>query len=301
MTSPHFRDIKKLGFIGLGVMGGPMCRNLATKSGLPVFAHDTRPDAASGLGARAVVACADVAAVADEADLVFLSLPGGPELEAVAATLLARARPGQIVVDHTTAPVSLARDLAAKFAEAGAHFADAPVARTRAAAEAGTLSIMVGAEPPLFRALLPYLEQVARDVTRCGGPGAGQAVKLLNNMVLFETVAALSEALAIGKSAGLDPDLLFATLSKGSADSFALRNHGMKAMLPGDFPERAFSVRYALKDLAYALDLARDGGIETPGAEVARDLLARAEIAGDGDRYFPVLSRLFDPSGENPA
>jgi hypothetical protein len=272
-----------------------MCRNLARKSGLPVYAFDPRPEAAAGLSARAVVACPDVETVADEADIVFLSLPGGPELEAVGETLLARARRGQVVVDHTTAPVALARDLAARFAAAGAHFADAPVARTRAAAEAGTLSIMVGAEPPLFRAILPYLEHVASDVTRCGGPGTGQAVKLLNNMVLFETVAALAEALAVGRAAGLDPDLLFSTLSKGSADSFALRNHGMNAMLPGAFPERAFSVRYALKDLAYALDLARESGIETPGAEGVRRLLERAEAAGDGDRYFPVLSKLLGP------
>ena len=294
MTAARFRDIKKLGFIGLGVMGGPMCRNLAGKSGLPVFAYDPRPDAAAELGTRTVVACSGVAAVAEEADLIFLSLPGGDEVSDVAEILLRASKPGAIVVDHTTAPVALTRDLAGRFGAAGRHFADAPVARTRAAAEAGTLSVMVGAEPALFAAIAPYLEHVARDITRCGGPGAGQAVKLLNNMVLFETVAALSEALAIGKSAGLDPEVLFDTLSKGSADSFALRNHGMKAMLPGEFPDRAFSVRYALKDLAYALDLARDAGIETPGAEAVRALLDRAEEAGDGDRYFPVLSRLFD-------
>lgn len=296
-----FRDIKKLGFVGLGVMGGPMCRNLAAKSGLPVFAFDARPDAAASPGSRALVVCPDLETVADEADLIFLSLPGGTELEAVAGALLMRIRPGQIVVDHTTAPVALTRELAARFAAAGAHLADAPVARTRAAAEAGTLSIMVGAEPPLFRAIAPYLEHVASDISRCGGPGAGQAVKLLNNMVLFETVAALSEALAVGQAAGLDPNVLFDTLAKGSADSFALRNHGMKAMLPGDFPERAFSVRYALKDLAYALELARDGGIDTPGADLARHLLERAEAAGDGERYFPVLSRLFDPDGDDRA
>ena len=293
MTAPHFRDIKKLGFVGLGVMGGPMCRNLASKSGLPVFAFDTRPDAIAGLGQRAIVACSSVAAVAEEADLIFLSLPGADELQAVADTLLETVRPGAIVVDHTTAPVRLTRDFAERFATAGAHFADAPVARTRAAAEAGTLSVMVGAEPELFGLLAPYLEHVASDITRCGEVGAGQAVKLLNNMVLFETVAALSEALAIGKSAGLDPEVLFRTLSKGSADSFALRNHGMKAMLPDEFPERAFSVRYARKDLAYALELARDGGIQTPGADAVRDLLERADAAGDGERYFPVLSRLF--------
>lgn len=293
MTAPHFRDIKKLGFTGLGVMGGPMCRNLAAKSGLPVFAFDPRSEAVTAVGHKAVVGCATVEDVAEEADLIFLSLPGGNELLAVAETLLGSVKPGAIVLDHSTAPVALTRELAGRFSAAGAHFADAPVARTRAAAEAGTLSVMVGAKPELYSVIMPYLEHVASDVTRCGGVGAGQAVKLLNNMVLFETVAALSEALAIGRAAGLDPELLFRTLSKGSADSFALRNHGLKAMLPGEFPDRAFSVRYARKDLAYALELARDGGIETPGAAAVRDLLERAEAAGDGERYFPVVSRLF--------
>ena len=294
MTTPHFRDIKKLGFIGLGVMGAPMCRNLAAGSGLPVYAHDRRAEALAAIAGRRIVTCSGIAEVVAEADLIFLSLPDAEALTAVGEACLTSVRPGQIVVDHTTAPVSLARDFADRFADAGAHFADAPVARTRAAAEAGTLSIMVGAEPALFRAISPYLEYVATQITRCGGPGAGQVVKLLNNMVLFETVVALSEAVAVGKAAGLDPEILFDTLSKGSADSFALRNHGMKAILPGDFPERAFSVHYALKDLSYALDLARDGGVETPGAEVARGLLRRAERLGDGKRYFPVLSRLFD-------
>lgn len=297
MSPPHFRDIKKLGFIGLGVMGAPMCRNLSAKSGLPVYVHDRSPEAVSALESRAVVACSDMSIVVEEADLIFLSLPGGDELADVGEACLAGLRPGQIIVDHTTAPVGLSRELAAGFASAGGHFADAPVARTRAAAEAGTLSIMVGAEPPLFAVIAPYLEFVASDITRCGGPGTGQAVKLLNNMVLFETVVALSEALAVGTTAGLDPEVLFTTLTKGSADSFALRNHGMNAILPGEFPERAFSVRYAMKDLTYALELAKEGGVSTPGADVANALLQAAEAAGDGDRYFPVMSRIL---GGNP-
>src|SRR5437867_3597999 len=95
--------------------------------------------------------------------------------------------------------------------------------------------------------------------------GCGQVVKLLNNMVMVETVVAISEALAIGKRAGVDGERLFAALSKGSADSFALRHHGMKAVLPGVFPERAFSTVYARKDLEYALDLAWDVNVAAQG------------------------------------
>src|SRR5438093_680423 len=97
----------------------------------------------------------------------------------------------------------------------------------------------------------PLARCFATDVTHCGEVGAGQVTKILNNMVLFETVNALAEAVAVAKHNGVDPKLLLDTLSKGSADSFALRNHGMKAIVPGHFPERAFSTEYALKDLSY--------------------------------------------------
>ena len=110
--------------------------------------------------------------------------------------------------------------------------------------------------------LRPYLACFASDISHCGGIGAGQVAKLMNNMVLFQTVAAIAEAMAIGSKAGVDETLLLQALSNGSADSFALRNHGMKAMLPRNFPADAFSTGYALKDIGYALDLAEQSGIE---------------------------------------
>ena len=116
----------------------------------------------------------------------------------------------------------------------------------------------------------------------------------MNNMVLFQTVVALSEALSVGRRAGVDGERLFDTLTKGSADSFALRNHGMKALLPGDFPRRAFSTRYALKDLACALELADDVGLKLQGAELARALLNETVEQGHGDEYFPAVLTTID-------
>jgi 3-hydroxyisobutyrate dehydrogenase len=126
-------------------------------------------------------------------------------------------------------------------------------------------------------------------VTRCGDVGAGQVTKILNNMVLFETVNALAEAVAVAKRSGVDPALLLNTLSKGSADSFALRNHGMKAIVPGHFPERAFSTEYAQKDLSYALEL-----VKLRGAELVAEVLQEAIDAGSGGAYFPVIARHLD-------
>jgi len=293
-----------LGCIGLGVMGEPICRNLVQKSGRRVIGYDIRPEPLERLAAHGVGAAATVADVMREADIVLLSLPSGREVAALchgAEGALAHTRRGQIVVDLGTSPPSLARDLATAFAARGAGFADAPVARTRAAAEAGTLSVMVGAAPEIFEQLRPVLENFATDILHCGPPGAGQVVKILNNMVLVETVVALSEALAIARSEGVDGAVLFEAFARGSADSFALRNHGMKALLPGVFPERAFSASYARKDLGYALDLAAAQGLSIAGAENAARLLERAIAAGDGERYWPVLSRAFGPKNPQSA
>ena len=128
----------------------------------------------------------------------------------------------------------------------------------------------------IFARIEPYLRCFATDVLHCGPVGAGQVVKLMNNMVLFETGGAIAEALAIGRRSGVAPEVLLDALSQGSADSFALRNHGMNAMLPGTYPERAFSIRYAQKDLEYALALAAQAGVDAAGrAPRARALCPR--------------------------
>ena len=278
-----------LGFIGLGVMGEPMCRNLAQKSGRKVVAHDIRAEPLDRLKAHGVET-----GDPSGSDVIFLSLPGGPELEKVAAALLAKARSGQTIVDLTTAPVGLTRELAAKAEAKGVAWADAPVARTRAAAEAGTLSATVGASDEVFARIEPLLRCFCSDVTHVGAIGAGQVAKLLNNMVLLETVVALSEALAIGRRAGVDGAKLFDALSKGSADSFALRNHGMKALVPGQFPERAFPATYMLKDLSYALELAGQSGLHLRNAKLAGDLLREAISAGHGEEYWPTILNAID-------
>ena len=287
-------SIERIGFIGLGVMGEPMCRNLLRKSGAAVIAFDRDRAPLERLAAEGAVVAAHTGAVLDGSSVVFLSLPSGEVVRQVAHAadgLLAHVKPGQVVVDLSTSPVDTTRALAAEFRQRGADFVDAPVARTRAAAEAGTLSVMVGAEPELFERLRPLIATFASDITRCGPVGCGQVVKILNNMVLFETVVAICEAKAIGERAGVDAALLFDTLSKGSADSFALRNHGMKAVLTGEFPERAFSVEYARKDLLYALRLAQETGVDARGARTVDGWFAEAIAAGDGEQYHPVISR----------
>ncbi len=289
-----------LGFIGLGVMGEPMCANLARKSGRPVAAFDLHPAPVGRLASCGVRACASVAEVAASADVVFLSLPSAAEVEAVClgAAGLAAAR-GRIrtIVDMSTSSVEATRRIATRLAAAGIEFVDAPVARTRAAAQEGTLLIMVGGAAAQFRAVEPLLACMGSDVVHCGPVGNGQVVKILNNMVLFMTGQALAEALVIGVRAGVDGARLFAALSHGSADSFALRNHGMKALVPGLFPEKAFPADYALKDIRLALELAEACGVEARGARLTADLLQETSAAGFGADYWPVLVKLIERAG----
>ncbi len=284
---------KTIGFIGLGVMGEPICRNLVRKSGARLIALDLSEQPLARMRSEGADTAGTVADIVKQSDLVFLCLPSAKHVRAVfeGDGILKNIRKGQIVVDLGTSSVKQTRDFARQLQAKGAVWADAPIARTRQAAQDGTLSVMVGAAPDIFSAIEPLIRCFATDVTNCGAVGAGQVTKILNNMVLFETVNALAEAVALAERNGVDAALLLDTLSKGSADSFALRNHGIKAILPGNFPERAFSTKYALKDLSYALELADDAGIKLRGAELIGQVLQEAIDAGSGGAYFPVIAK----------
>ena len=285
-----------IGFIGVGTMGEPMCRNLAKKSGLTVLAADRDGAPLKRLEADGVK-IASLDEIATTCRTIFLSLPGGREVAQVClgeGGLVDKAKLGWTVIDLSTAPPRLAQRLYEEFEGKASAFADAPVARTRQAAIDGTLSIMVGATAPTFERIEPLLRHMASEVTHCGAAGAGQTVKILNNLVLFQTVVALAEALTIARAQGVDGKVLFETLSKGSADSFALRNHGMKAMLPDVFPERAFSTEYALKDLSYAIEMGEQHGVPGLGADVAREVMERAVELGHGKEYWPVLLKAIE-------
>jgi 3-hydroxyisobutyrate dehydrogenase len=293
---PSFTElgISKIGFIGLGVMGEPMCGHLARGSGIPVMAHDLRAEPLQRLAADGVTA-ASLQAIAGACDVILMSLPDGKAVAAVVAQLEPHLRSGQCVVDTSTSPVELTREIGVRLAAKGIQYADAPVARTREAASRGELSIMVGATEATFSRIRPILETMGSDVTHCGPIGCGQVVKILNNMLVFQHCGALAEAISIGRRHGVPAEVLLPTMAMGSGDSFVLRNHGMKAMLPGVFPERAFSTRYAMKDLSYALEMAEASGLDMAAAKLAMVRLKQAEEAGYGDQYHPVVLKVIDP------
>jgi 3-hydroxyisobutyrate dehydrogenase-like beta-hydroxyacid dehydrogenase len=276
-------------------MGEPMCGHLSRRSGRTVLAHDLRPEPLARLAAEHV-ATASPAEIAERCDLILFSLPDGKAVAAVVGELEPHLRSGQCVVDTSTSSVPLTREIGTRLTGRGIGYADAPVARTREAAARGELSIMVGASDAVFAHIRPILETMGTDVTHCGPIGCGQVAKILNNMLVFQNTAALAEAIAIGRRNGVPPEVLLPTIAKGSGDSFVLRSHGMKSMLPRDFPERAFSTRYAIKDLSYALEIAAASGLAVPGAELAMQRLKASEQAGNGEKYHPAVLLLIDPA-----
>ncbi len=292
--SSELRPIATIGFIGLGVMGEPMCGHLARRAGRPVLGYDLRREPLVRLAAQGVTEAAP-GEMARRCDLILLSLPDARAVQSVLAELESELQAGQCVVDTSTSPAALTREIGARLASRRIAYADAPVARTREAAARGELSIMVGATDAVFAHIRPMLDMMGTDVTHCGPVGCGQVVKLLNNMLVFQNTAALAEAIALGRRHGVEPQTLLPAIAKGSGDSFVLRSHGMKAMLPGVFPERAFSTRYAMKDLSYALELADAAGVDVPGARLTMQRLEEAERRGYGDQYHPVVLKVIDP------
>lgn len=299
MEGTYAMGAPSLGFVGIGVMGQAMATNLVERSGRPVVVYDLDPvriETMRQVGAQVATTLAELSA---QCDVIFLSLPNAIAVEAVVVDtggLADSGHEGQTIVDLSTSTVALARALSAGLRERGISFLDAPVSRTHAAAVAGTLAITVGAaDRGDFDRIEPLLRFMATDITLCGLPGAGTLVKLLNNLIVFETVVALSEAITIARHSGLIGDeLFFEALARGSASSFALANHGMKSLLPDTHPVGLFSCEYMLKDIGYALGLARDLGISTELGDIAEKMLGQAIEYGYGDQYHTAVVRVVE-------
>ncbi|MEC7398007.1 MAG: NAD(P)-dependent oxidoreductase [Pseudomonadota bacterium] len=287
-----------IGFIGLGVMGGPMCGHIARKGDNRVIGHDvdmSMVEAWAGDGVEAGTALSDVASAAD---IIFMSLPGEPQIRAVCEGpegLVALSRAGQLIVDCSTAPVTMTHEIAAAFEEKGVKFVDAPVTRSAQAARDGTLSFMVGGAAEDIERARPYFDRMGQDVNHGGPVGAGQFLKLMNNMLVARITHALGEALVCARESGLvDGETLFEAMATGSADSFVLRNHGLKFMAKDHHPTESFRISYLLKDLNYAIEVAESCGVIMEGAYTNREVLERADKMGFGEKYHTVIAEAIE-------
>jgi len=273
----------KAAWIGLGVMGFPMAGHLLKKSGHDLVVYNRNAAKAKawvaehGAG-RAATTPAEAAA---GADFIFCCVGNDDDLRAVTVGengAFHGTGAGSVFVDHTTASAEVARELAAAASERGFSFLDAPISGGEAGAKNGGLTVMVGGEEEPFRRAAPLISAYARAVTHIGPSGAGQLTKMVNQIAIAGLLQGLSEAIHFAETAGLDLDLVMATISKGAAQSWQLENR-WKTMHEGRF-DFGFAVDWMRKDLAICLSEARRNGASLPVAALVDQFYADVQRMG---------------------
>ncbi len=276
----------RVGFIGVGNMGGPMCRNIVRNTNHQVAVFDLNADAIAACTALGAAAGTSVADVAAAADVVFTSLPMPHHVEEVTlgtGGIAESARRGSVVIDLSTNSPATARRVQAGMQAKGVAMLEAPVSGGVPRATDGTIVIMVGGDPAVFEAQLPLLKSFSKEVIHVGEVGMGSVAKLCNNMLAFCNAAAAAEALMLGRLAGIDVHKLYDVICNASGNSDAFRGLGKKAFARDFNP--GFALDLAHKDLRLALEMADEVGLPGMIAPQVMNLmrLARAKGMGSGD------------------
>ena len=289
--------MSRTAFIGLGHMGGGMAANLV-KAGVEVRAFDLSSLAVERAAAAGCARAASAAEAARDAEVVITMLPAGAHVRAVfAEAVFPNAAKDALLIDCSTIDVETARDLAAEALRLGFRFADAPVSGGTAGAGAGALTFMVGCAEADFAAIEPVLAPMAKAVIRAGEPGAGQAVKICNNMLLGISMLGVCEALNLAEALGLDAERFFEIASKSSGQCWSLTSYcpvpGLVPAAPSnrDF-EGGFSTAMMLKDLKLAQGAAAAARASTPMGAAAEALYALFERQGYADKDFSAVIKL---------
>jgi 3-hydroxyisobutyrate dehydrogenase-like beta-hydroxyacid dehydrogenase len=292
----------KVAFVGLGVMGGPMARHLATKGHEVTVYNRTAAKAAAWVAANGGKSAATPREAAIGADIVMVCVGNDDDVRSVIYGndgVLAGIKKGGVVVDHTTASATLARELAAKCAEQGVGFIDAPVSGGQAGAENGQLSVMCGADDAaVFERAYPVLMSYAKICKRLGNAGSGQLAKMVNQICIAGIAQGLSEGLNLALAAGLDPDALVEVISQGAAGSWQMNNRA-KTMVRNEF-NFGFAVEWMRKDLAICLEEAQRLGVDLPITKIVNDFYGEVvEMGGRRWDTSSLIARLRAP-GDRP-
>ncbi|MFF0742755.1 3-hydroxyisobutyrate dehydrogenase [Streptomyces sp. NPDC004111] len=290
---------RTIGFVGLGHMGGPMAARLAG-AGHRVVGHDLVPELLATAVAAGVEAAGSAAEVAAGADVVITMLPAGRHVLGLYREegLLAAARPGTLFVDCSTIDVADARAAHEAAGAAGMRALDAPVSGGVVGAEAGTLTFMAGGGEAEFAEAEPVLAALGKRAVHCGGPGAGQAAKICNNMILGVSMIAVSEAFVLGERLGLSHQALYDVASAASGQCWALTtNCPVPGPVPGSPANRDYRPGFAAplmaKDLGLAADAARAAGVATElGSRAAELYAAYAEGPGQARDFSGIVTTL---------
>ena len=284
---------KRIGFIGLGNMGGRMTRCLVA-AGIEVVGFDAKPGAADAVGARSAAA---VAEVAKGAEIIMLSLPDSKVVEKVMEGpegLLANGRTGQIIVDLSTAAASSTKRLGQLCKEKGIAYVDAGISGGAAAAEKGTLTLMVGGDAAVIAALDWVFAPIAAKVINMGESGAGHTAKLLNNFLNAVSLAATAEVMVAGKKAGLDLHRLLDVLNASSGVNFATLNRFPK-IVDGDYLEGGLTAKLMTKDVVLYGDLLHELGVASLNLSGPMASFGLATALGYGD---VISNRVVDAIGD---
>ena len=283
--------MQRIGFIGIGLMGHGMAKNLL-KKGHPLcfLVHRNRSNITDllELKAREAKSPADLAR---ESDVVILCVTGTPQVEANvygANGLLEGARKGQLVIDCSTSQPESTERIRADFAAKGVKFVDAPLARTPVQAEEGKLNCMVGADAETFAAVKPVLEKFCENIFHIGGPGSGHKVKLINNFLALGTAALVSESLAVAAKVGLSQETFYNLISAGGANSAMFQMIVPKA-LKGDFTGLLFTLANAKKDIGYYQQMAASAPFAGAMGGALFQTLVQANALGLGEKFVPSL------------
>ena len=293
----------RVAFIGLGNMGGGMAANLA-KAGHEVMAFDLSKDALDRAAAHGCKVAESAEQAVANAEAVVTMLPAGKHVADVyRSNVLRNAPKDAILLDCSTIDVATAKAVEGEAGAAGYTMVDAPVSGGIAAAEGGTLTFMVGGSDDGFERARDFLEKMGKAVIHAGGPGAGQAAKICNNMLLGATMAATCEAFVLAQKLGLDPQTFYDISSKASGQSWSMTSY---CPVPGVGPETpadrdyqgGFAAALMLKDLKLAMEAADEAGAYTPMGGEAEELYERFVERGGGGRDFSALIKMIDDSWE---
>ena len=285
----------KVGFIGAGNMGGPMCRNVIKNSGREILVYDRDEAAVRRCEEAGGTGVGSIAEAVGESDVVFTSLPMPRDVEAVAlgeGGIGESARQGTVHVDLSTNSPTMVRSIAARLEPKGVRMLDAPVSGGVVGAEKATITIMVGGDRAVFDECLPLFESFGKNVIYAGALGAGSIAKIVNNMVAFCNMASGAEGLMLGAAAGIDPDVLNQVIRSSSGDGFGYRAVARKA-LAGDWSP-TFALDLAYKDLHLALELADEIGIPLPLAAQTHNLMRMARGSGYGGDDATAMMRVYE-------
>jgi 3-hydroxyisobutyrate dehydrogenase len=267
----------KVGFVGLGVMGGPMASHLA-KAGHEMSVYNRSAEKAERWAAEHGGRCAaTVAEAAQDAQCLVLCVGADDDVRQVVEQAIPALPAGAVIIDHTTTSARIAREMAALTSGVGLAFVDAPVSGGEAGAKNGQLSIMAGGESVAFDKANPVMGAYAKAIKHMGGPGTGQLTKMVNQICIAGVVQGLAEAVAFAAKAGLDPTLAYEAVSKGAAQSWQMDNR-WATMARGEF-EFGFAVDWMRKDLGLVLEEARANG-------------ARLELTALVDQFYAEVQSL---------